>query len=400
MKNSTDLPELSNLSLNRRTFIKHTAVAASLLSSASASAAGAKNVTSTFNNQWAKQSLRGGESFILPTLQPDLKTLDEDGIRNDVRHAIAQGFCSIMPLTLGINQKTDILMREVIADEAKDKINIVGIIRPGQWQDKKDSIRLMEKQQVSHVLMYFNPDLKSQDKMLQQMSEVIDNTNLGIILYAKPSVKITNLDPTGIPLDAFDQLANRDSVIGIKFTQELRPATSYAVAERLGDRLLLGVVDLELMLMLAAKYPMQWTGQWGIDCLQSPQTPWVNQFLALLREGKNKEAYNLYWQYESIATSFYQLQAPSLRIGGHPWLHIKYMKWLTGGNGGLLADLNESTEYVPHLDAASRKACRDSFAKVGIKTVELPDEAFVVGNAGYEKGIRAKDLTALPQYIA
>src|SRR4051812_47016495 len=56
---------------------------------------------------WAKNNLRGGESFVMTSMQPDLKTLDEEGIRHDVRHAIAQGFCSILPLTLGIDANTD-----------------------------------------------------------------------------------------------------------------------------------------------------------------------------------------------------------------------------------------------------------------------------------------------------
>jgi len=349
---------------------------------------------------WAQQALRGGEAFILPSLKEDFRSLDEEGIRRDVRHSIAQGFCSIMPLPIGIDSKTDVHMQKIIADEAKDKILTVGIIRPGTWQEKKQSVREMESQGISHVLMYFNPSLPTQEAIYQQMLEIIKNTSLSIVLYAKPNNKIIHLDSTGIPLDAFDRLANQDNVVGVKFTQTLRPLTCYGIAEKLGDRLLLGVVDLEIMMALSAKYKMQWTGQWGIDSLQSPQTPWVNQFLELLRTEKNQDAYELYWHYEPIASHFFKLQAPSLSIGGHPWLHIKYMKWLTGGNGGLLADLNESTDYVPHLDPQGRALCREVFKKVGINTTNLPDEAFVVGNAAYERGVRTKDLPALPQYIA
>jgi len=305
-----------------------------------------------------------------------------------------------MPLPIGIDSKTDVAMQKIIADEAKGKILTVGIIRPGSWQEKKQSVRDMESQGISHVLMYFNPALSSQEAIYPQMHEIISNTSLGIMLYSKPSKSILLLDPTGVPLAAFNKLADHDNVVGVKFTQTLRPLTCYGIAEQLGDRLLLGVVDLEIMMTLSAKYNMQWTGQWGIDSLQSPQTPWVNQFLALLRTGKHKEAYELYWRYEPIATHFFQLQEPSLSIGGHPWLHIKYMKWLTGGNGGLLADLHETPEYVPHLDAAGRTQCREIFKQVGIKTVDLPDEAFVVGNAAYERGVRAKDLPTLPQYSA
>jgi 4-hydroxy-tetrahydrodipicolinate synthase len=241
--------------------------------------------------------------------------------------------------------------------------------------------------------------LPDQQAIYEQMRSVIENTSLGIILYARPEEAIKKMDPTGLPMDAFDRLADLDSVIGVKFTQTLRPAAAYALAERLGDRLLLGVIDLELTLPISLKYKLQWTGQWAIDCLQSPDHPWVNQFLELLRTGKNREAYELYWRFEPIASAFYALQAPSLKIGGHPWVHIKYMKWLTGGNGGLIPDLKTAPKYVPHLDGEGRAQCREIFARVGIKTVNLPDEAFVVGNAAYESGIRLKDLAATPQYI-
>ena len=347
---------------------------------------------------WSKTNLRGGESFVMPSMQADLKQLDEAGIRRDVRHAIAQGFCSIMPLPLGIDADTDRRFQTIVADEARGKILTVGVIRPGKPQEMADKVRLMEKQGISHALMYFDPSLSSQDAIYARMRDVVANTSLGIVLYASPNPAVARLDPTGLPMEAFDRLADLDNVIGIKFTQELRPATAFTVAERLGDRLLLAVVDLEVMLLLSLKYSMQWTGQWAIDSLQSPQQPWVGEFLELLRVGKNKEASELYWRYEAIASGFYALQAPSLSIGGHPWIHIKYMKWLTGGNGGLLPDLHATAESIPHLDAAGRAQCRELFSRVRIDTVDLPDEAFIVGNAAYERGVRAKDLAALPQY--
>jgi 4-hydroxy-tetrahydrodipicolinate synthase len=348
---------------------------------------------------WAKHALRGGESFVMTSMQPDLKTLDEEGIRRDVRHAIAQGFCSILPLTLAIDAKTEKQFHEIVADEGKGKILTVGVIRAGKWEESEGRVRQMESQGFSHALLYFNPALASQEAMYQQMRGIVEKTSLGIVLYASPNSAVAKFDPTGLPMDAFDRLSDLDNVIGIKFTQELRAATALTIAQRLGDRLQLAVVDLEVMLLLALKYPMQWTGQWAIDSVQSPDRPWVGEFLELLRTGDLESARALYWRYEPIASGFYALQEPSLVIGGHPWMHIKYMKWLTGGNGGLLPDQRTTPEMVPHLDAAGRRLCRDLFAKVGIKTTDLPDEAFVVGNAAYERGVRVKDFGSLPQYV-
>jgi 4-hydroxy-tetrahydrodipicolinate synthase len=392
------------MSFDRRKFMGAGALAGlglmtSALTTANSPATRRNAAAGESKKAWAKNNLRGGESFVMTSMLPDLKTLDEEGIRRDVRHAVAQGFCSILPLTLGIDANTDKQFQEIVADEAKGKILTVSVIRAGTWQEWEGRVRLMERQGFSHALMYFNPALPSQDAMYQQMRPIIENTSLGIALYASPNAQVAKLDPTGLPMDAFDRLSDLGNVIGIKFTQELRPATALTVAQRLGDRLQLAVVDLEVMMMLALKYPMQWTGQWAIDSVQSPDQPWVGEFLELLRAGNAKAARELYWRYEPIASGFYALQRPSLVIGGHPWIHIKYMKWLTGGNGGLLPDQKTSQEMIPHLDAAGRKLCRDLFARVGIKTVNLPDEAFIVGNAAYERGVRAKDLKQLPQYV-
>jgi 4-hydroxy-tetrahydrodipicolinate synthase len=393
------------MSLDRRQFMSATALTGfSLMTS---SVTGARDIQAAAVNaaagdskkEWAQRALRGGESFVMTSMQPDLQTLDEEGIRRDVRHAIHQGFCSILPLPLAIDSKTERQFYEIVADEARGKILTVGVIRPGKWEDLAAQVRQMERLGFSHALMYFNSALPSQEAMYQQMRTVVENTSLGIVLYASPKREVARFDPTGLPMDAFDRLADLDNVVGIKFTQELRPATALTVAQRLGDRLLLAVVDLEVMLLLALKYPMQWTGQWAIDSVQSPDQPWVREFLDLLSKGDLNVARELYWRYEPITTGFYDLQRPSLSIGGHPWMHIKYMKWLTGGNGGLLPDQKTSPEMVPHLDADGRRLCRDLFAKVGIKTVDLPDEAFIVGNAAYERGVRVKDLKSLPQYV-
>jgi 4-hydroxy-tetrahydrodipicolinate synthase len=352
--------------------------------------------------QWASQNLRGGEAFIMPSFTPDFKSIDEEGIRNDVRHSIAQKLCAVYILAHGVTENDARRIQNIVRDEAQSKIYLVGKI-PTRNPDIDQAHKQLASSKdggVSHGLASAPSGMSSQIEIYRHMKAVIEGSEIGVVLYARPTEDLKRFDPTGLPLDAFDKLADMDQVVAVKFTQLLRPATAYALSERLGDRLLLGVVDLELMLPLSLKYPMQWTGQWGIDSLQSPEQPWVSQFLNLLSKGKNKEAYDLYWHYEPVTSAFYDLQAPSLSIGGHPWVHIKYLKWLTGGNGGLLADYNLPEKYVPSLDQAGRDRCREAFEKVGIATTDRPDEAFAVGNAAYDRGVRISDLSMLPQYIA
>ena len=206
------------------------------------------------------------------------------------------------------------------------------------------------------------------------------------------------LDPTGIPLDAFDRLADHPNVVGIKLTQIIPSAAALAVAERLSDRLLIGPVHFEQLLMLALKYPIQWSGQWALDTLQTLEKPFVRDFLDLVAAGKHSEALAQYWRFQPVVSAFYDLQGPHLAAGGHPCLHIKYLQWLTGGNGGLIAA--GENPHFPALDGDTRKRCRAAIASVGLKLVDRPEEAFIVGNAAYDRGVRLKDLSATPQYVA
>jgi hypothetical protein len=46
--------------------------------------------------KWARQYLKGLEAVIFPSFTPDLQNLDEEGIRYDVNHLVANGFTYAM----------------------------------------------------------------------------------------------------------------------------------------------------------------------------------------------------------------------------------------------------------------------------------------------------------------
>lgn len=49
--------------------------------------------------RWAKDHFKGLENTLFPSFSPDMLSLDEDGIRWDVRQSIAHGFTSMMGAT-------------------------------------------------------------------------------------------------------------------------------------------------------------------------------------------------------------------------------------------------------------------------------------------------------------
>jgi 4-hydroxy-tetrahydrodipicolinate synthase len=348
---------------------------------------------------WARQHFRGMENFVLPSFKPDLKQLDEEGIRNDVRHAIRQGFGSTTPTALGMNRTERQRMLEIVADEAKGKILVGGTMGGTTLAEKIEAFKHAERIGVAQTLLSLDPALTTEDDLFESARVQIESTTLGIVLYAQPHEAFLRLDPSGIPINVFDRLANLPNVIAVKLTQVINPAAAYQIAERLTDRLLIGAVDMDTVPLLANKYHLQWSGEWAVDAVQSPERRYAVEFLDLVSQRRMAEAMKVYWAMQPAHQAFFELQAPTLRVGGHPWAHIKYYQWATGGNGGLLRDLKQRPDQVPMLDAKGRQAIKAALRRVGITPVSLPDEAFMVGNAAFAKGARPSDLVATPQYV-
>ena len=350
--------------------------------------------------KWSRQNFKGMESFILPSFTPDLEDLDEEGIRNDVRHGIRQGFGALFSTPLGLRLAESRRLLEIIADEARGKVVIGGTSDVFSLDRSVAEFKHAESLGVSETLLAFDPRLQTEDEIYNKAKTIIASTSLGIVLYAAPNQAFRKFHPTGLPMNALHRLVDLPNVIAVKLTQDINFITAYQVAELVSDRVMVGAVNLEIVPLFANKYPVQWSGEWAVDAVQSPEKQYAVQFMDSVAKGRLGDAAKMYWAMQPALDAFFKLQGPSLATGGHPWVHIKYYKWLTGGNGGILRDLKLPLDQVPILDARSRQTSRSAFQSVGIKCVDLPDEAFVVGNAAYARGTRMKNMTSIPQYIA
>jgi len=350
--------------------------------------------------EWARQYFKGLENFLLPSFTPDFRHLDEEAIRNDVRHAVRHGFVSTTVLGTGLTRVERARALEVAADEGRGKI-LIGTTVGGvnTFADWMDDLKHADKIGVSQTLLTLDGSAASEQDLYESSKRLIESTNLGIVLYALPTPAFVKFHPSGIPIDVLDRLADLPNVIAVKFTQVMNLAAAYQLAERLSTKILLGPVLLDAVPLLANKYKVQWSGEWAADAVQSPEKPYAVEFVDLVSRRQMDKAMKVYWTMQPALQAFFDLQAPTLRIGGHPWSHIKYYQWVTGGNGGVLRDLKMTSEQVPVLDSAGRAAIKQTLLSVGIKPVDLPDEAFVVGNAAYARGVRAKDLVTTPHYV-
>jgi 4-hydroxy-tetrahydrodipicolinate synthase len=347
-------------------------------------------VSKTERKQWAREYLKGMEPALQESYGPDLKTMDADGVRHDVRNSIKHGFSGV---AVGGGR-----ILEVVCDEAQGKI-MVGAMVSGAVESAIKAMARAEALGCTHaILMGAGTTVpEKEDQLYADYRQIIDSTSLGIVLYGSPKAAFRQFHPTGLPFNTFDRLADLPNVVGMKITQTINPQVAYELCERLASRIILGPVNLDHALMMAKNYPnVQWSGDWSVESIQSPEKPYAVEFMDLLSKRRFNDAMKVYWQFQPALQAFWDLQAPLLMKGSHPWPHLKYCQWCVGGNGGITPQ--QPSDVLPVLDAKGRALIRDTYKKVGITPVDRPEEEFVVGKMNYAKGIRRSDLPPTPLY--
>ncbi len=352
---------------------------------------------------WARSNLRGLMNLFLPSFIPGTSKLDEDAIRHDVRHAIAQGFSGTMPMinwTLPGTPEWGEFYRIVI-DEAGRDLPVHGIIAGRSVESDVKVLSALEDAGTSLVLLASRyPAEVSSNELHDLMANRIEATALPVMLYAATGGRaFPHLGPAGQPLEVYDQIANIDNVVAVKISQPVSLTSTMQLCQTLGDRLSMGPVNLDFLPLLARHFEIAWSGQWNAEAVQTPDQQIGDRFLEASRTGDSEAIDELARQIEPVLSHFFAVQAPVIRRGAHPWQHNRYYQWLSGGNGGLLPrDPHAPTGAIPTLDAKARAAMRAAFRASGLEPTDAPEEQFIVGRAAWERGVRASDLTDLPYY--
>lgn len=151
---------------------------------------------------WAKEKFKGLEAPIFPSFTPDLAELDEDGIRYDVNHIIANGMVSILiaPESCGMTMEETKRFISIVNDEAKGKVHTSLSVL---MNTVEDNIAVMQHHQetggefamLGHPIMY---DPESVDELYRNYKYMCDNTDLAIVFYPG-RLKVKRWDLNGWP---------------------------------------------------------------------------------------------------------------------------------------------------------------------------------------------------------
>ena len=349
--------------------------------------------------EWARAQMRGVGNILLPSFTPDFAALDEEGIRHELRQSIAHGFFGSSCSTPGLTVEETGRFLEVACDEAAGRYAIGAILERQSLEEQLEVLRWTEHAGCSHAFIVLPRNVRPQsdEELYDWYLRLIGDSPMRFVLYGHDNRALRGLHPSGLPLAVYDRLADLPQVVAVKLTQPINPVLAMQCCATLGDRLVVNPVNLDLVPVLARSYAIQVTADWIVESVQSPERPLAVEFMREILTGRMDVALRRYWEVQPAVREVFSLQASLVAVGGHPWQHMKYFQWATGGNGGLSRDLGTS-DVVPVLDAAARGRINDTYRRIGIVPTDAPEDSFLVGRNGYARGMRPDDLAVRPQY--
>jgi 4-hydroxy-tetrahydrodipicolinate synthase len=294
--------------------------------------------TRTEARDWAREKLVGAVNCTIPSFTGDLKNINEKAIRHDARLAVQHGFLG----TLGVSEVAITLPEyleflRIIRDEVgKDFV----VCHHGSWstlEDNLEAVRGAEEAGADLVLLSYPPNFypESEQQIYDYTKAVCDATNLAVILFPMYLWGFSpRIHPSDIPLRLIRRLLDDCPNIAVIKAEGGFPYIQGLVDcyRHFGDEVVISCPIEADLFALSQLMPIQLSATSDHEYYG----PMIPRAMELLRNGKNDEASDLFWQLHPARKA--KASLGSVVVGGafinrQVW---KFEGWLQGYNGGPL----------------------------------------------------------------
>jgi 4-hydroxy-tetrahydrodipicolinate synthase len=286
--------------------------------------------------KWAQEHYKGLENALLPTFTKDMSDIDEQAIRLDVRQSIKHGFCKTLVCTDGGTTLSELKrMLEVVVDEACGKIIVSMYLGFDNLKTQLEMLKFGEKIGIDTVLMYYatGETFDSEDDIFDYTKRIFESTDLAIDLYASHKFNFERFHPSTFSADLVCRMAEFENAAGFK---DGCPDLSHLVETfaYCGDNILPSMPIECFFPIFTNKYGMKWAGAAHYEFFQDTENRQLVTYFQLLKEGRLKEAMEIYWRLTPIRIFWNESTLAQIKVGTYHYDMWKYAQWLVGGSGG------------------------------------------------------------------
>jgi 4-hydroxy-tetrahydrodipicolinate synthase len=327
------------------------------------------------SREWAREKLVGAVNCTIPSFTNDLKNINENAIRHDIRLAKEHGFIGtlgISEISITLSEYLDFL--RISKDEAGDGFVIV---HHASWNDLEENLAAVRGAQEAGadlVLLAYPPNFypETEQEVYGYTKAVCDATDLAVILFPMTIWNFgARIHPSDLPTRLIRRLIDDIPNVAVIKAEGGYPNIQSAVeCHRLfGEEVVISVPIEADLIPLSQVIPLQLSATSDHEYFG----PMIPRVMDLLRHEKYDAATEIFWQLhparQAKAALFAGVHGGSV-LNRMAW---KFQGWLQGYNGGPLR--------MPTMRLQDRqmRALRQGLVDSGLEPSMDPFREFFVG---------------------
>jgi 4-hydroxy-tetrahydrodipicolinate synthase len=324
--------------------------------------------------EWAREHLRGCANVIIPSYTRDLKALNEQGIRHDVRRCLELGFTGTLLVSeVAITLDEYRQFFEWANDESKGRLKLILHASFNTLEENIEAAQIAERNGAELVLLSYPANFwpETVEDIYDYTKAFCDGTNLAILLFPVPLWGFERLHASDIPTAVIRKLIdNCPNVAAIKAEGGMPSIMGFVECHRLFGKEVVVTSPLEVdMIALAQMVPIKFTGTSNTHYFGSM----IPNIFNLLQQGKFDEATKLYWQIAPARKANQLANAATQSAHFLNRMVWNFQGWLQGFNGGPLR------QPTMKIHESQMNTLRQGLEKAGLKPTASPNRDYFVG---------------------
>lgn len=322
---------------------------------------------------WARDTFRGACNVIIPSYTSDLRSLNEEAIRHDVRRNIELGFWGALLVSeAGTTRDEMHRFLEIAVDEARGRHRF---LLQGVFDTAQDIVEMANDASAIGVdaMLLGHPNSfypTTAQEVVDYTRAVCEATDLPVVLFVVEHSNLRRLDVRGFPTEALERIVEIDTVVAVKYEVGRRQTVgTWDCFRRLQDSGVLLSDPMEFNAPLwVDTFGMQWMGTSNYEYYGA----YVPELIDMLHGGKTEEAMQAYWSMQPARDA----RSTTMNTGGANLVHRylwKFQAWLNGYNGGPIR------QPAMKLSDAQMRISVEGLRRAGLTLADEPFADFFIG---------------------